>query len=65
MSFAKYVKPLMSVSASEDAKSPSSDSFGAQHESEDNAEAGELKFDESTQGGLGRHLGLFSTTFLM
>lgn len=29
------------------------------------AEAGELKLDEATSGGLGRHLGLFSTTFLV
>lgn len=26
---------------------------------------GELSFEEDTAGGLGRHLGLFSTTFLM
>lgn len=26
---------------------------------------GELSFDEDTRGGMGRHLGLFSTTFLM
>jgi hypothetical protein len=26
---------------------------------------GELSFEETTSGGLGRHLGLFSTTFLM
>jgi hypothetical protein len=26
---------------------------------------GELGGDEAVQGGLGRHLGLFSTTFLM
>jgi hypothetical protein len=26
---------------------------------------GELNFDESTRGGLGRHLGIFSTIFLM
>lgn len=26
---------------------------------------GELSFEEDTSGGLGRHLGLFSTTFLM
>lgn len=26
---------------------------------------GELAFDEYTQGGLGRHLGIFSTAFLM
>lgn len=26
---------------------------------------GELNFDEATAGGLGRHLGLWSTTFLM
>ena len=28
-------------------------------------EPGELTFEEDTAGGLGRHLGLFSTTFLM
>lgn len=26
---------------------------------------GELSFEEDTAGGLGRHLGLYSTTFLM
>lgn len=26
---------------------------------------GELKFEEYTQGGLGRHLGIVSTTFLV
>ena len=26
---------------------------------------GGLQFEEYTQGGLGRHLGIFSTTFLM
>lgn len=26
---------------------------------------GELNFEESTRGGLGRHLGVFSTIFLM
>ncbi|CAK7236428.1 hypothetical protein SBRCBS47491_009633 [Sporothrix bragantina] len=29
------------------------------------AEAGELTLDESAHGGMGRHLGLFSTTFLI
>jgi hypothetical protein len=29
------------------------------------AEAGELTLDETAAGGLGRHLGVFSTTFLM
>lgn len=28
-------------------------------------EPGELSFDEDTRGGMGRHLGLMSTTFLM
>ena len=28
-------------------------------------DAGELNFEEYTRGGLGRHLGVFSTTFLM
>jgi hypothetical protein len=27
--------------------------------------SGELTFEEDTSGGLGRHLGVFSTTFLM
>jgi hypothetical protein len=30
-----------------------------------NAQAGELDLEESAAGGLGRHLGVFSTTFLM
>lgn len=29
------------------------------------AQAGELTLDETASGGLGRHLGVFSTTFLM
>lgn len=29
------------------------------------AEAGELNFDEYTRGGMGRHLGTYSTIFLM
>jgi len=29
------------------------------------AQAGELSLDETASGGLGRHLGVFSTTFLM
>lgn len=29
------------------------------------AKAGELDFEQYTRGGLGRHLGVFSTTFLM
>ena len=28
-------------------------------------ESGELTFSEDVKGGMGRHLGLFSTTFLM
>lgn len=31
----------------------------------DSVGVGELAFEEYTQGGLGRHLGLFSTTFLV
>lgn len=27
--------------------------------------AGELAFEESTKGGMGRHMGVFSTIFLM
>lgn len=29
------------------------------------AKAGQLDFEQYTRGGLGRHLGVFSTTFLM
>jgi len=28
-------------------------------------QAGELSLEEASEGGMGRHLGLFSTTFLM
>lgn len=34
-------------------------------EEPENAEVGELSFEEDTRGGLGRHLGIVSTTFLM
>lgn len=34
-------------------------------ESDEILNPGELSFDEDTAGGLGRHLGLWSTTFLM
>ena len=34
-------------------------------EKNNSVEAGELTFEEDTAGGLGRHLGVFSTTFLM
>ncbi|KAH8748838.1 high affinity methionine permease [Hyaloscypha finlandica] len=40
-----------------------SDSGGADMEAEKILEPGELSFDEDTRGGLGRHLGLTSTTF--
>lgn len=42
-----------------------SDSGGADMEAEKILEPGKLSFDEDTRGGLGRHLGLTSTTFLM
>ncbi len=42
-----------------------SDSREADMEAEKTLEPGELNFDEDTRGGLGRHLGLVSTTFLM
>ncbi len=32
---------------------------------DETVEAGELTFVEDTKGGMGRHLGLWSTTFLM
>lgn len=35
------------------------------HDGESTAKAGELDFEEYTRGGMGRHLGTFSTTFLM
>jgi hypothetical protein len=41
-----------------------SDSGGADMEAKI-LEPGELSFDEDTRGGLGRHLGLTSTTFPM
>lgn len=49
---------------------PSVDADLAQREGSDILEArqkhvGELAFDEYTSGGLGRHLGLLSTTFLV
>lgn len=34
-------------------------------EADDILNPGELSFEEDTAGGLGRHLGLWSTTFLM
>jgi hypothetical protein len=42
-----------------------SDSGEADMEAEKILEPGELSFDEDTRGGMGRHLGLTSTTFLM
>ncbi|KAJ5088895.1 hypothetical protein N7456_012511 [Penicillium angulare] len=35
------------------------------HDGESTAKAGELDFEEYTRGGMGRHLGTFSTTFLI
>ena len=42
-----------------------SDSGEVDMEAEKILAPGELSFDEDTRGGLGRHLGLTSTTFLM
>jgi solute carrier family 7 (L-type amino acid transporter), member 9/15 len=42
-----------------------SDSGEADMEADKILEPGELSFDEDTRGGMGRHLGLTSTTFLM
>lgn len=36
-----------------------------EHAADKIVKPGELTFEEDTAGGLGRHLGLFSTTFLM
>ncbi len=46
-------------------KSPSQDGEDEKLGDERLLEPGELSFAEDTSGGLGRHLGLFSTTFLM
>ena len=35
------------------------------HEADDALHPGRLTLEEEASGGLGRHLGLFSTTFLM
>ena len=45
--------------------SPPSDKYVAVSDADDLLQPGELSYAEVTAGGLGRHLGLFSTTFLM
>jgi hypothetical protein len=48
-------------------KQPHTDATGyvIEPEADRVLEPGELTFEEDTAGGMGRHLGLFSTTFLM
>ncbi len=46
-------------------KSPSQDSEDENIRDKRLLEPGELSLADDTSGGLGRHLGLFSTTFLM
>jgi hypothetical protein len=53
------------VSSADKALFRDSDSGEADMEAEKILEPGELRFDEDTRGGMGRHLGLTSTTFLM
>lgn len=51
-----YVKESAGFSLKSSSVEPAADKI---------VEPGELTFEEDTSGGLGRHLGLFSTTFLM
>jgi hypothetical protein len=53
------------VSSADKALFRDSNSGEADMEAEKILEPGELSFDEDTRGGMGRHLGLISTTFLM
>jgi hypothetical protein len=53
------------VSSEDKALFRDSDSGEADMDAEKIPEAGELSFEENIRGGLGRHLGLTSTTFLM
>jgi len=53
------------VSSQDKALFRDSDSGEVDMEAEKILAPGELSFDEDTRGGLGRHLGLTSTTFLM
>lgn len=36
-----------------------------EHDTDESVQPGELTLEEDTAGGMGRHLGLFSTTLLM
>ena len=45
--------------------SPKADEHVALSDADNLIQPGELSYAEVTAGGLGRHLGLFSTTFLM
>lgn len=53
------------VSSNDKALFRDSESADAELEADKLLEPGELSFEEDTRGGLGRHLGLVSTTFLM
>jgi hypothetical protein len=53
------------VSSNDKALFRDSESRDTEMEADKLLEPGELSFEEDTRGGLGRHLGLVSTTFLM
>lgn len=58
--------PEMNTQDSEIQHVATQGTFPADEKHKNNSvEAGELTFEEDTAGGLGRHLGVFSTTFLM
>lgn len=64
MSFDMMKKPLFRVTSAEKSTFSPAESTSALPLAQE-AEAGELKLEEAASGGLGRHLGLFSTTFLV
>ncbi|KAF2101337.1 amino acid transporter [Rhizodiscina lignyota] len=64
MSFSKLSKLLVTETIVEKSERSSNSSVTALPLT-DESEAGQLRLEESTAGGLGRHLGLFSTTFLI
>ncbi|RMZ78328.1 hypothetical protein DV738_g3885, partial [Chaetothyriales sp. CBS 135597] len=61
-----FEKPFKSVFVSQnDSKAPIDVTPDSQSDSSDSLQVGELRLEETAAGGLGRHLGVFSTTFLI
>ena len=58
-------KELVISQERESASLPGSDKAVTVSDADNLLKPGELSYAEVTAGGLGRHLGLFSTTFLM